>query len=82
MNLSAFGCFSFISVYVACLNCEHSLAFYSLVTLVLAMYGIIHGGPVVPLTLTARRFVSFTTGTRCMPKVYSTTFSLPMACDF
>ena len=36
----------------------------------LAMYGIIHGGPVVPLTLIARQFVSSTTGILCRPKVY------------
>ena len=51
-------------------------------TLVLAMSGIIHGEPVVPLTLTTRRFVSSTTGTRCMPKVYILFFPLPMTCDF
>ena len=40
----------------------------------LAMYGIINGGPEVPQTLTARRFVSSTIGTRCMPEVYNTSF--------
>ena len=46
---------------------------FILVTLVLAMYGIMHVGPVVPITLTARWFFSSTTGTRCMPKVSNTT---------
>ena len=37
---------------------------------------------VVPLTLTARRFISSTTATQCMPRYIILFFSRPVTCDF
>ena len=51
------------SVFVTVLVCLISI------TLIYVCNMVMHGGSVVALTFTARRFVSSSTGTRCMPYV-------------